>query len=198
MSEEDRIAEKIRIISQSPKNGEFWIFGFGSLMWRPGVEVADKQPATLHGYERKFEIWSTIGRGTLEFPGLGCCLVPGEGLCRGMAYSLAMDTLDADLDYLWNREMGSGVYLPTWVELILENKSRKMALTFVIREGHVQHAGPMPPEHMAEIIGKAEGENGKCKDYLENTLREMARLGERDELLEKVMSLIKLAEQREH
>ena len=187
----DRKAELDRIISKSPRDDEFWIFGFGSLMWRPGLVVADKQPATLYGYERKFEIWSTVGRGTVSHPGLGCCLVPGSGLCRGIAYSLCMNNLTADLDYLWKREMGSGVYLPTWVELILDNGLRKTALAFVIRQGHVQHAGPMPAEQMAQFIGQAEGENGKCRDYLIKTLREMAKLGERDALLEEVMELIK-------
>ena len=174
----------------SPRDDEFWIFGFGSLMWRPGLDVIDRQPATLFGYERKFEIWSTVGRGTPENPGLGCCLVPGIGTCRGIAYALNMLTLEADLDYLWKREMGSGVYLPTWVDLSLDNGLKKKALTFVIRKGHVQHTGPMPAAHMAKIIGQAAGENGKCSDYLINTLAEMRRLGECDALLEEVMDRI--------
>jgi len=190
LTDAERQAEQDRVMADSPYADEFWIFGFGSLMWRPGIEVHDRQGATLQSYERKFQIWSTVGRGTLERPGLGCCLVPGAGHCRGIAYGLRMETLDADLNYLWRREMGSGVYRPTWVALALDSGEMRTALTFVIRKGHVQHTGPMPADRMAEIMGGAEGENGKCRDYLANTLAEMAKLGEHDPLLEDVMSRI--------
>ena len=163
-------------------------------MWRPGINVAYREPATLQGYERRFEIWPTVGRGTLMKPGLGCCLVPTAGSCRGIAYGLCIANLDDDLEYLWKREMGSGVYRPTWVELTLDTGQKKVALTFVIRKGHVQHTGPMPATQMAEIIGRAAGENGRCRDYLANTLAEMAKLGETDPLLNEVMMLINSAE----
>ena len=94
----ERRAEQDRVRAEAPNADEFWIFGFGSLMWRPGLKVAHREPATLQGYKRRFEIWSTVGRGTLVQPGLGCCLVPAAGSCRGIAYGLCMATLDADLE----------------------------------------------------------------------------------------------------
>ena len=194
LSDLERRAEKDRVRAEAPDADEFWIFGFGSLMWRPGIDFARREPATLQGYERRFEIWSTVGRGTLMQPGLGCCLVPAAGSCRGIAYGLRIATLDDDLEYLWKREMGSGVYRPTWVELTLDTGQVKAALTFVIRKGHVQHTGPMPATRMAEIMGRASGDNGRCRDYLANTLAEFAKLGETDPLLEKVMTLIDAAE----
>lgn len=194
LSDAERKAERDRVRREAPYTDEFWIFGFGSLMWRPGIEAEARRPATLRGYERRFEIWSTVGRGTLERPGLGCCLVPADGMCRGIAYSLRMAQLDDDLDYLWRREMGSGVYRPVWVALELDEGVEKKAMTFVIRKGHVQHTGPMPAARMAEIMGGAEGENGRCKDYLANTLAEMEALGERDSLLEEVMARIEEAD----
>lgn len=194
LTDAERRAEQDRVRAEAPNADEFWIFGFGSLMWRPGLKVAHREPATLQGYKRRFEIWSTVGRGTLVQPGLGCCLVPAAGSCRGIAYGLCMTTLDADLEYLWKREMGSGVYRPTWVELTLDTGEQKAALTFVIRKGHEQHTGPMPATRMAEIMGRAAGENGRCRDYLANTLTEMAKLGDRDPLLEEVMTLIDAAQ----
>lgn len=190
LSEDVRKAEQDRVLAEAPYADAFWIFGFGSLMWRPGLDVLDRQPATLNGYARKFHIWSTIGRGTLERPGLGCCLEPDPGSCRGIAYSLDMGTLAADLDYLWGREMGSGIYRPTWVDLTLDAGGPKRALTFVVRAGHVQHAGPMPAAQMADYMGRAEGENGRCRDYLAQTIEEMAKIGERDPLLDEVLARI--------
>ena len=89
-----------------------WVFGFGSLMWNPGFKPTERQPVTLRCYERKFHLWSTKGRGSQERPGLGLCLEPGKGSCRGIAYRLSPETRDKDLQYLWDREMTSGVYHP--------------------------------------------------------------------------------------
>ena len=190
MSDEDRESERNRVLAEQPCDKEFWIFGFGSLMWRPELDVKTRVPGTLKGYERKFEIWSTIGRGTFERPGLGCCLIPGSGFCRGIAYQLNMNSLSSNLAYLWEREMGSGVYRPTWVKVELDNGLRKNALTFVVRKGHPQHTGPMSPASMANIIGRAKGKNGECRDYLARTLVEMKKLGQSDPLLEDVMTRI--------
>ena len=190
MSDEDKQFEHNRVLAEQPCDREFWIFGFGSLMWRPGLDVKTRVPGTLRGYERKFEIWSTVGRGTFERPGLGCCLIPGPGLCRGIAYELKMSSLSSNLAYLWEREMGSGVYRPTWVKVEIDNGFYKNALTFVVRKGHPQHTGPMSPARMAEIIGRAKGKNGECRDYLVKTLAEMKKLGQYDPLLEDVMKRI--------
>ena len=81
LTDAERRAEQDRVRAEAPNADEFWIFGFGSLMWRPGLKVAHREPATLQGYKRRFEIWSTVGRGTLVQPGLGCCLV-GCPPCR--------------------------------------------------------------------------------------------------------------------
>ena len=191
MSDEDRKSEYNRVLAEQPCRHQFWIFGFGSLMWRPGLDVKRRLPGTLIGYERKFEIWSTVGRGTSKIPGLGCCLVPGSGLCRGIAYQLYMNSLSSDLAYLWDREMGSGVYRPTWVKVKMDNGVCKNALTFVVRKGHPQHTGPMSPARMANIIGRAKGKNGECRDYLAKTLAEMKKIGQHDSLLEDVMRRIK-------
>ncbi len=190
MSDEDRESERNRVLAEQPCDQEFWIFGFGSLMWRPELDVKTRVPGTLKGYERKFEIWSTVGRGTFERPGLGCCLIPGRGFCRGIAYQLNMNSLSSNLAYLWEREMGSGVYRPTWVKVEIDNGFCKNALTFVVRKGHPQHTGPMSPASMANIIGRAKGKNGKCRDYLAKTLIEMKKLGQSDPLLEDVMTRI--------
>jgi len=198
LSEKDRRRLLRETLDASPYEDEFWVFGFGSLMWNPGVDVAARHTATVRGYERKFHIWSTIGRGTAERPGLGLCLEPGPGACRGIVYRYRMETLNEDLEYLWGREMGSGVYNPTWVPVVLDDEAadgqteprRRTALTFVINHGHPGYAGPMPAADMARHMGGAYGRNGRCRDYLANTIAEMAKLGDRDPLLEEVLELI--------
>ncbi len=49
-------------------NRSFWVFGYGSLMWNPGFPHNEARPALLHGYHRRFCIWSHNYRGTPECP----------------------------------------------------------------------------------------------------------------------------------
>lgn len=190
LTEKQRQQLRENALNRAPDPENLWIFGFGSLMWNPGFPAAERQPALLKGYMRRFHIWSTKARGTLERPGLGLCLERAEGECRGLAYRLATETRDRDLDYIWDREMRSGVYRPTWVNLTLKDGSPLGALTWVVNKSHGRYAGPMPAEQMARVMAGGEGRYGTCRDYLANTIAEMAKLGQRDALLDDVLARI--------
>ena len=60
-----------------------WVFGYGSLIWRPGFPFVRSEPALLSGAHRRLCIYSHRHRGTPERPGLVFGLVRG-GSCRGM------------------------------------------------------------------------------------------------------------------
>ena len=49
--------------------GDIWVFGYGSLMWRPGFAYTESQPALLRGYPRSLCIYSIQYRGSYERPG---------------------------------------------------------------------------------------------------------------------------------
>jgi cation transport protein ChaC len=54
-----------------------WVFGYGSLMWRPGFAFVERQAAVLHGRRRAFCIYSVHHRGVPGRPGLVLGLAPG-------------------------------------------------------------------------------------------------------------------------
>jgi hypothetical protein len=60
VSRRDSGAKRLR----PPPGEDFWIFGYGSLMWHPGFPHLEVRPALLHGYHRHFCIYSHIYRGT--------------------------------------------------------------------------------------------------------------------------------------
>lgn len=188
-SERKRLLRNMLLEATDPN--DIWIFGFGSLMWNPGFKPSEKHSVLLKGFERKFHIWSTKGRGTEELPGLGLCLEPvTNGVCRGIAYRIPPETREKDLNYLWDREMTSGVYRPRWVTVERDDGSDLRTLTWVVNAGHERYAGPRSTREMARIMANSKGQNGTCRDYLINTIQEMAKLGEHDPMLDDVLKLI--------
>ncbi len=189
LTKEER-ALRLQTLLNSRPTGPLWVFAFGSLMWNPCFKYDRCEEAKFDGWERKFNIWSTVSRGTKERPGLGLCLEKGQGTCKGLAYRLLPDNESVDWPTIWNREMNTGVYNAIWAELILHTGERVEALTFVVDPSHTQYAGEMPIALMAEIILGATGTYGRCLDYLAYTIEGMAKLGVVDPHLDELLSVV--------
>ena len=91
-------SELIRARQLKPPEGcDFWVFAYGSLMWRPGFQYIEARPALLKGYHRAFCIASTHYRGSPAQPGLVLGLERG-GACRGRVYRCLLYTSPSPRD----------------------------------------------------------------------------------------------------
>ncbi len=167
---------------------DFWVFGYGSLMWRPGFPHLDVCPALLRGYHRAFCVYSHHYRGTRENPGLVLGLDRG-GACRGLAFRVAAEDQDAVVDYLNERELVSYAYLPKTLQVRVPD-GRVEAYSFVANPKHSQYAGDLGIERSAEIILEAQGVAGLNRDYLINTLRQLEREGYTDKRLHALLKRV--------
>ncbi|MEM7194763.1 MAG: gamma-glutamylcyclotransferase [Pseudomonadota bacterium] len=178
-------------ISELPRpDGEFWVFGYGSLMWDPGFRVIESSAATLKGFQRRLCLWSVRYRGTPGNPGLVLGLDAGEQ-CDGYAFHVAPIDIESVCDYLLDREMLSNAYVPTVAPISLRSDNRLVnALTFVSKHDHPQYAPAMTPQEIVSIITVARGERGANTDYVVNTANHLNELRIFDPAIHDVCELL--------
>jgi cation transport protein ChaC len=156
---------------------DLWVFGYGSLIWRPGFEYTERLPAHVIGLHRSLCIYSFDHRGTPERPGLVLGLDFG-GACRGIAYRVAADHRAATLTYLREREQTTAVYRETVRNIWLESKpeQRVRALCYVVDRGHVQYAAGLSHDRKLQIVRQAHGRSGNNRDYVIETVKALEAL----------------------
>ncbi|MGQ0510333.1 MAG: gamma-glutamylcyclotransferase [Betaproteobacteria bacterium] len=167
--------------------GEFWVFGYGSLMWSPGFSHSEAAMGRAHGYHRALCILSNRYRGTSARPGLVVGLCRG-GSCWGMAFRIPDSKVGRVLAGLWRREMLNNVYIPTMVSVAIGRRRRVRALAFVADTTHRQFVRELDLHGRARLVAQGVGQRGRCVDYIRNTLEHMAALGLRDPHLERILS----------
>ncbi|HEY2358478.1 MAG TPA: gamma-glutamylcyclotransferase [Phenylobacterium sp.] len=174
-------------------SNELWVFGYGSLMWRPGFPYIERVGATLPGRRRAFCIYSVHHRGTYERPGLVLGLAPG-GSVRGMAYRIAPKEWPGVYAYLLEREQPTETYVEARRFIRLGDGRRVEALVFLSDVHHPQWAGALSLERQAELIAGANGLSGRNVDYLRDLVEHLAQEGVQDRSMQ---ALLKLVDARE-
>jgi glutathione-specific gamma-glutamylcyclotransferase len=174
------------------EHGDLWVFGYGSLMWRPGFDVLERVPAKLIGMHRALCVYSFVHRGTPEKPGLVMGLDRG-GMCRGIAYRVAAAKREETIAYLREREQVTSVYLETMRRIALEDETRRQvrALCYAVDRGHVQYAGRLSVDESVHYVRQGHGRSGNNRDYVIETVRALEALGYRETELHLVAERLK-------
>ncbi|XUM23037.1 gamma-glutamylcyclotransferase [Bradyrhizobium oligotrophicum S58] len=172
-------------------HGDLWVFGYGSLMWRPGFDFLEQVPARLIGEHRALCVYSFVHRGTPEKPGLVLGLDRG-GACRGIAFRVAADKRDETIAYLRAREQVTSVYREVTRSVWLENDARERvsALVYVVDRGHVQYAGRLSPQEQLRHVRQGHGQSGANRDYVISTVKAIEAQGFRDTQLHRLATML--------
>jgi cation transport protein ChaC len=162
-------------------DGDFWIFAYGSLMWRPGFDFVERAPARLIGLHRALCVYSFVHRGTPEKPGLVLGLDLG-GACRGIAYRVDRERRAETLAYLRAREQVTMVYREVWRPVMLagDTERRVRALVYAVDRSHPQYAGRLDIEQQLHLVRQGHGHSGANRDYVLATVSEIEAQGFRD------------------
>lgn len=184
----ERQALKAAALARFAPGEDVWVFGYGSLMWNPCIHYAERRAGLVHGYHRSYCLWMPLGRGSPDCQGLMLALEAG-GACRGMAYRIAPDELEHELEVVWKREMVGGAYRPHVVK-VATDRGPVRAITFVVNRAHPRYAGRLSMETMADAIAVAEGRLGSCADYLYSTVAHLDELGIGDGPMHRLKRLV--------
>ena len=189
LTDEDYAATVRDMLAQAPP-GDLWLFGYGSLLWRPAFEFAESRPATVRGWHRSFCIRVARFRGTRDLPGLMMALDRG-GQCRGMVFRIPADQAAASLEALFRRELvvkppGTP---PRWLTARTEGGPLR-ALGFVVDRRSRFYSGGLTPEAVADVVARAAGHWGSCAEYLHNTVAHLEALGIHDRNLWRLQALV--------
>jgi cation transport protein ChaC len=165
---------------------DLWLFGYGSLIWNPGMPAAESVRGCVRGYHRGLYLWSRVNRGTPEQPGLVLALDRG-GSCTGVALRLAGETAMPHLQALWRREMAMGSYRPAWLRCVLADGRRISALAFVMRRDVATYTGKLPDTVVKAVLGCARGRYGTTLEYVSRTVEALRQSGMPDRALEALL-----------
>ncbi|RKR04386.1 cation transport protein ChaC [Kushneria sinocarnis] len=175
-----------KLLNERPAGSEHidgvYLFGYGSLVWNPCIEVAERRTVRLEGYHRDFCLSMEQGRGSPEAPGLMLSLQPG-GFSEGVALRVAERDLDSELLLVWRREMLTGAYVPHWVTLTT-SEGRFPGIAFVANPEHDRYIEGLAEHDIVHRLSTGEGVLGSCQEYLDNTVAHLRDLGIEDDYLE--------------
>jgi len=170
---------------------DLWVFGYGSLMWRPGFEFIEQVPARLIGEHRALCVYSFDHRGTPEKPGLVLGLDRG-GACRGVAFRVVAKRREQTIEYLRSREQTTHVYREVMRSVWLENEGRDRvsALAYVVDRGHIQYAGRLSLTEQLRLVRQGHGRSGNNRDYVLSTVKSIEAQGFRDPQLHQLALML--------
>lgn len=168
---------------------DFWVFGYGSLIWNPGFDHIEACAAKIFGLHRTLCIHSWVHRGTQSHPGLVLGLDKG-GSCRGMAFKVSSKKREKVISYLRERELVTNVYKEAWRQIHLANGQTTKALTYIVDDLHPQYAGQMDIASQTGIVMSAKGKSGPNCEYILKTVDHLNSIAISDMRLEKIAAEI--------
>lgn len=173
-SEEEIEASRVEMLAEHG-DGDFWFFGYGSLMWDPAVHFAEVRHGRAEGYMRSFCLFDTLGgRGTREQPGLMAALDVGDS-CDGLVFRIARDRLAEETQVLWRREYLAPAYTPVFIDVATGHGAVR-ALTFVADHEADMIRADLSHADQVRLIATGTGFLGSSLEYIENLARHFEAL----------------------
>ena len=168
-----------------------WIFGYGSLVWRPSLPFIERHWGFVDGWSRRFWQGSPDPRGVEEAPGRVVTLVADRGArCWGMAYRIAPQSHAEVVAMLDHREKGGYQRHVLRVELPGSRHVRVRAMSYIATADNPSYLGPAPLDAIAEQVRASSGPSGSNVEYVERLCAALRSYGVDDQHVFEVERLL--------
>ena len=159
--------------------GDLWVFGYGSLMWDPGLIFAEVRRARIDGYARRMILLDTLGaRGTEASPGLMAALDRGP-VCEGLAFRIDTARVENETRILWQRERVAEGYIP--IDLMARIGDTDVpVLTFVADHNAEAIVSDVARTEQLLLLANSVGFLGSSLEYLQGIAAKLHLLGIED------------------
>ena len=155
---------------------DLWVFGYGSLIWRPDIAFRDRRVARVRGWKRRFWQGSHDHRGVPHAPGRVVTLVPDAiASCEGMAYLIDGAVAESTFEGLDHREKNG--YERHDVHLEFRDGDTSGGVVYIAPAGNHAYLGPAPEVEMVEQIRRSAGPSGTNIEYLVELAAALRALG---------------------
>jgi cation transport protein ChaC len=188
---DDDYDRDVRDMLTNRPDGSFWLFGYGSLIWRPETAFTESRLGTARGWHRRFCLgWDYRFRGSPETPGLMMALDRG-GQCKGMLYALPEAALEAELHKLLRREMSMvpSAFPWRWIDVVTA-EGMVRAVTFAMNRRSGRYISGLSDDELAGVLATACGWRGSMAEYLFSTVSKLEELGIHDRNLWRLQELV--------
>ena len=153
-----------------------WVFGYGSLIWRPDIAFRERRIARVEGWKRRFWQGSHDHRGVPHAPGRVVTLVPDASeSCEGMAYLIDASVAETTFAGLDHREKNG--YERHEVRLEFRGGGECDGVVYIAPAGNHAYLGPAPDAEMVEQIRRSTGPSGANIDYLRDLAEALRESG---------------------
>ena len=167
-----------------------WIFGYGSLVWRPAFDHYERQPGYIIGYVRRFWQASTDHRGTPEVPGRVVTLIEeANQQCWGVGYRIDRASMDQVLEELDYREKQG--YDRVQTSLYLRDREEPVAaLVYIATPGNQNYVGPATLIEIADVVRTSQGPSGTNLEYVLQLAGALEEMNAQDEHVAELARLV--------
>jgi len=160
---------------------DLWIFGYGSLVWRPDFPFVDRRPAWIEGWIRRFWQGSTDHRGVPGAPGRVVTLLPeARAVCWGMAYRIGAADAAGVMAHLDYREKG-GYRLATTRLFFSSDTGVDDGLVYVATPDNPNYLGPAETDAIVRQVRASRGPSGSNDEYVLRLAEALREIGAEDD-----------------
>lgn len=174
-----------------------WIFGYGSLVWKPGFDFEEVQTGYIQGWARRFWQGSTDHRGVPNAPGRVVTLVARQDeITWGRVYRIPVAKSARILEVLDIREQGGydRLHIPVYREggvVVAEE-----ALVYRATEENPEFLGEDEVAKMAKQILGSVGPSGTNIEYLLELHDALKMLNVQDQHIDDLVRAVRALEQQ--